>query len=173
MWSCVIDSAGCCAATTARPNPAAKQRPDVQQLMADLQLDPDVEAYRVVNALGGGGDTIAVVMRPLLSVMYFVGQSVDVPSNDIRNGVVTVTQDDNGEPFDWQNVMQGMVRIRSSLVAPLDTFVSIRYGGSYFYIAQDDVESKETLSLLMLLFTLQAGEKPTTAPLLSLPIGGF
>ena len=38
---------------------------------------------------------------------------------------------------------------------------------------QDDVESKETLSLLMLLFTLQAGEKPKTSPLLSLPIGGF
>ncbi len=64
-----------------------------------------------------------------------------------------------------------MVHIRSSPVEPLDTFVSIRYGGSYFYIAPDDLESKETFSLLMLLFTLQAGEKPTTSPLLSLPIG--
>ena len=47
----------------------------------------------------------------------------------------------------------------------------MRYEGSYFYIARDDTESKESFTLLFVLFTLNAGEKPTTSPLLTLPIG--
>ena len=152
-------------------DPAARQRPDVQQFYKDLSLDPEVESYRVVSALRGGGDTIAILMRPLLSVMYYMSQAVEPPSSDIRDGLVSVTVDEDGEPFDWQEVMRGMIRIRSSAIQPRNAFVSVRYGGSYFYIARVDAESKESFTLLFVLFTLNAGEKPTGAPLLSLPIG--
>ncbi len=64
-----------------------------------------------------------------------------------------------------------MIRIRSSSIPPIDAFVSVRYRTAWFYIARDDVASKEAFTLLFLLFTLQAGEKPTDTPLLSLPIG--
>ena len=88
-----------------------------------------------------------------------------------RDGLVSITLDEDGEPFDWQEVMKGMIRVRSSAIAPINPFVSVRYEGSYFYIARDDTESKESFTLLFVLFTLNAGEKPTTSPLLTLPIG--
>ena len=159
------------AAFRIRIDPAAKQRPDVRQLLKDLRLDPQAESYRVVYGQRGGGDTIAVILRPLMGAMYYLCQGVDVPRRDVDNGVVTITRDENGEPFDWQMAMKGMIHIRSQVVKPLDAFVSVRFRDYYFYIASNDVESKETFSLLFLLFTLQGGEKPSKQPLLSLPIG--
>ena len=43
-------------------------------------------------------------------------------------------------------------------------------GSYYFSIANSDIQSKDTFSLLKLLYQLQAGNVPTVQPLLTLPI---
>lgn len=42
---------------------------------------------------------------------------------------------------------------------------------AWFYIADNDRESRKTFALLSLLLTLQAGEIPQTGPILTLPVG--
>ena len=151
---------------------SVRDRPDVLQFFEDLNLDHDAESFRLVSAVSGGGDTLAMKTRPLLGVMYFASQGVQVPPHHANDGWVAQTRTEDGEIFDWNEVMDGLMQIKYSRVPPLQSFVSVRYRDVWFYIDDADRDSKETFSLLHLLFTIQAGEKPTTSPLLSLPIGG-
>ncbi len=48
--------------------------------------------------------------------------------------------------------------------------MAVPYRGVWFCIADTDIDSKATFSLLMQLFALSAGETPSTAPMLTLPV---
>jgi len=153
-------------------DPAVLQYPDVQQMIKDLGLDPKAGTYKVVHAVtGGGGDTIAMVTRPVLSAMFFLSQSVEIPENDVSRNAVTITVDEQGNPFDWQKVTAGLMKIRSSGVRPSNVYVATQYRNNWYYISDDDVESKKTFFLLQTLFTLQAGDLPKSMPtMLTLPV---
>ena len=49
--------------------------------------------------------------------------------------------------------------------------VKIKYRGAWFSIADNDLNSKSTFTMLTQLGALQAGGSPTTSPVLTLPIG--
>ena len=66
--------------------------------------------------------------------------------------------------------MDGLLEIRSSASQPSGASVSIEYRGHWFYVKDSDVESKETLAMLEVVFTLKAGELPSTGPILTLPV---
>ena len=55
---------------------------------------------------------------------------------------------------------------------PLNAYVSIRYRNHWFYIEDNDLNSKSTFSLLVQLYDLQSGDAKGSAPVLTLPIGG-
>ena len=55
---------------------------------------------------------------------------------------------------------------------PDNAFVSVPYRGAWFYIADDDLNSKSTFTLLKQLFSLQAGQIKEAGPTLTLPVGG-
>ena len=49
----------------------------------------------------------------------------------------------------------------------------MKYRGYWFYIANDDPDSKSTFSMLTALFSLLGGQTASAqAPVLTLPIGG-
>ena len=48
--------------------------------------------------------------------------------------------------------------------------VSVKYNDTWFSIAKNDIPSKDTFSLIKLLYQMQAGDIPTVQPLLTLPI---
>ncbi len=149
-----------------------RQDPDVQQLFQDLKLDPEAPYYTVIPSVtGGGGDILAMVSRPLLGIMYYMSQSIEIPKDDVAGGIVTMTRTKDGQPFNWQQVVGDLIRIRSTLDEPDDPYVAVRHRGAWFYISSADIESKETFALLTILFTLQAGEKPTTPTAVTIPIG--
>ena len=49
--------------------------------------------------------------------------------------------------------------------------MSIKYRDYWFYISDNDLESKRTFILLQQLFNLQAAEPKKSQPILSLPLG--
>lgn len=123
-----------------------------------LGLDPGVMNVRVqVGLEHGGKDTINVVPRSLIGIFNYLSQGVVPPEKDIAAGKVTVTRTENGEPFDWQSVLGRLIRIRSSDGQPEDPAVAVKYRGSWFFIADNDLDSKSTFSLLSQLIALQAG----------------
>lgn len=124
------------------------------------------------------GDTVAesgeIGMRPrsLLGVLYFLSQGVAVPEADEKAGKVTITRDDGGGPFDWRTLTDGLLQVRWAPEAPTDAFVAVHYRDVWFYIADNDLDSKSTFSLLTLLFALQSANDSGTAPLVTVSSGG-
>jgi hypothetical protein len=150
----------------------ALDNPHYKEFTQALGLNPDKLAFPLVVAAGrSANNSINLRMRSLAGVMYFLSQSVQAPEKDVVAGRVTVTRDGNGQPFDWQQVTEGILTIKSSAEAPDNALVAINYRNSWFYIDDSDLDSKTTFSLLGQVYQLQAGDAKSIAPVLTLPVG--
>ncbi len=153
-----------------------KQTSEVARLLELLRLDPKQNEYRfVIGKLPYGAERtgeINLVTRSLMGVLSYSSQAVDVPQDHRDRRWVTSTVDSAGRPFDWQQVVGDLLRVRSQRSAPRDAAVSVRYKGAWFFIANSDLTSKSTMALLSQLFALQAGDAQTVTPVLTLPVGG-
>jgi len=150
----------------------ARNRTDYLEFTHLLGLNPDKLIFPVIVAARGGDvDSINLRFRSLAGVMYFLSQSVQIPQEDVAAGHVTVTRDKAGEVFDWQQVTDGVMSIKSSPQSPDNAAVAVNYRNSWFYIDDSDLDSKSTFVLLGQVYQLQAGEAKTVAPVLTLPVG--
>lgn len=111
--------------------------------------------------------------RSLLQALYFVSHGVEVPAEHAAAGLVTVTRDPAGAPFDWRQVTDGLFRAYSvkGEGRPPNAHVAIPYKGHWFYIDERDQDTKATFSLLVELSRLELTGKGA-APVLTLPVGG-
>lgn len=138
--------------------PGAAADPEALQFKQLLGLDAAQPNFKVVIGLGNGGPTaINVVPRSLMGVMNYLSQGVVAPAADVAAGRVTRTTTADGTPFDWQSVLGGLLQVRSASGQPRDAAVAVQYRGQWFYVADNDLESKSTFSLLSQLMALQAG----------------
>ena len=111
--------------------------------------------------------------RSLLQALYYVSHGIDIPAEHAAAGVVTVTRDSTGRPFDWQLVIDGLFRVRSikSDERPPSAHVAVPYRGYWFYVDDTDQDTKATFSLLMELSRLELTGKAGPGPVLTLPLG--
>ena len=114
-----------------------------------------------------GPSSLVIQCRTLLGVMFYLSQNVDVPQEHKDKGLVGVTLDVAGEEFDWSEVCK-YFSVQCSKHRPKNAYVSCRYRGQYFYIADDDRESKMTFMLVMQLRKLQTSNYKSNTPLLLL-----
>lgn len=115
---------------------------------------------------------LPITTRSFLGVMYYLSKGVMYSKKDISDGVVDQASYPDGRPFDWWIVTQGMIKIPSSFSAamPKNANVAVHYRNRWFYIADNDSDSKQTIALVEQLFALQAGEVKGTAPLVTLSL---
>lgn len=159
----------------------AQDSPDVARLRQLLKLDPGRLRYDLVDPADGeyhpltqdaDFSNISIDTRSLLGVMYYLSNGVAVPPEHQRAGPVTQTRDENGERFDWNDLLGGFFSVHYSKHRPRDAAVAVRYRGLWFYIAQSDESSLSTFALLNQLASLTSGERQGEAPVLTLPVGG-
>ncbi|UCG55725.1 MAG: hypothetical protein JSU70_12740 [Phycisphaerales bacterium] len=144
----------------------------VRRLCELLGLQAGQRSFRLTTEVGhGNSDRIAVVTRSLMASLFYVSQGVEAPPEDEMLGRVTVSRDAHGNRFDWKRVTGGLMQIHSHKHHPANTYVGVRYRGTWFCIHDDDLTSKSTFSLLMQLFALQAGDIKASGPVLTLPVG--
>ncbi|HBJ85570.1 MAG TPA: hypothetical protein DDZ88_17175 [Verrucomicrobiales bacterium] len=156
-------------------SPTAFHLRHVQDLLKRLNLAPGKEHYPVTYSLvehGGSAelDHLEVETRSLQGLLYFLSQAVEVPDKDVKDGLVTVTRTADGGTFDWAKATQGLLRVRSSATRPPKASTKVQYRGSWFYIADSDLVSKSTFSLVTQLVSLQSGDSARLTPVLTLPV---
>ena len=144
----------------------------IREIKELLRLDQNLEIYHVnSDFLKSSPDTISIRTRSLMSIFFYLSHHVDTPQSHKEAGLVTVTRNKDGSEFDWGTTAAGRVfHIRQSEYEPSLAFVAIPYRGSWFYLADNDLESKSTFMLLMQLFRLQAGATKSTGPTLTIPV---
>jgi hypothetical protein len=114
---------------------------------------------------------LRVRLRSILGAMFYLSQGVDVPTEHEKQRLVTVTRNADGSRFDWSRVLDRMFRVRTSEAEPKVAAVKAFHRGHWFFIADDDLESKSTFMLLIQLFNMQAGRASLPVPLLTIPAG--
>ena len=145
---------------------------DARRLRELLDLDPDLDRYRVKLGIGHvDRATITILPRSMVSSLSYLSQSVQVPQAHEVSGIVTQTLDKNGERFDWNQIFDRVMRIRTAPTAPQDAAIVVPYRGHWFYIDDRDLDAKSTFALLSQLFALQAGTQQGSNLQLSFPIG--
>ena len=106
---------------------------EVSEIASILGLQPGLAVYEVKlarqgqiqPALGGVGELgrlppveeygtrkdITVSTRSLLETMFYLSQGIQVPCEHLQQGLVTVTLDHHGEPFDRTEMTGDLLRV--------------------------------------------------------------
>lgn len=149
----------------------AAELPETVRLKSLLGLDPERDHFRIVpGSEAPDRHTIALSTRPVLAALTLLSQGVEPPERDYAKGKIRPTTRDNGQPFDWQELLSEIFRVRSSDKAPENASVAIQYRDSWFYIADDDLDSKATFVLLTQLIALHSSP-PANGPAMSFSFG--
>ncbi len=106
--------------------------------------------------------------RTVLGIFNYLSKGVDVPVNDVINKQVDMTTYPDNRIFDWRAVTEGIIRVQSSKSKPKNPFIAVQYRGSWFYITEDDFQSKETINLLGIIMGIYEGTIKTVLPVLTI-----
>ena len=108
--------------------------------------------------------------RSISGLLYYLSHNVIAPYRHLED-LVTVTRTKDGGTFDWSDTPAGrLFKVMTSKEQPENAYIATRYRGHWFYIEDDELEYKSTFMLLRQLFDLQAGQKQSTGPTLTLPV---
>lgn len=154
--------------------------PEMLAMARVFRVTPGLRQYRIRSELADEGDagprpfedTIYLNMRSIMQVMIFMSKGVCVPAEHVATGEAPSTPGPGGRPYDWTRVTAGRFFVQSGPRRPKDAEVAVKYRGSWFWIARDDVHSRAALAILEVLFALQESEDKAPSPLLTLPLGG-
>jgi hypothetical protein len=104
-----------------------------------------------------------------MAMMEFMARGVVVPPEHLKEGRVI----DYGLQNSEGEVTKDLIpfKMRSSKSRPENVFAAIRHQGYWYYIDHTDITSKRALSLIIVLFRLQAPTPSGAAPILTLPTG--
>ncbi len=133
----------------------------------------DGQPLRLRQAFGTPADskTLPLATRSLFSTIYYLSRHVDAPEADIKAGIVSPAPDFDSERAGSTSALKRLFHIRSSENKPDSASVKVFYRDSWFYIADNDQDSKTTFALLSMLITLQSGDTKGITPLITLPSG--
>lgn len=148
---------------------------DITKFKQILGLDQNKnEFFFDSNFLKTSSNGLVVRTRSLMGILFYLSHAVDVPVEDIDNGVVQTTVMEDGSVFDWsQNASGTLLKVHCSKEKPNNAFVATYYRGHWFFIEDNDLHSKSTFMFVSMLFSLQAGEASSSdvVPMLTIPVG--
>lgn len=147
----------------------SRSSPSAKRFRERLQLDPTRTSYRLeLGTLAEAKDRGAVVIgtRSVMGILFFLSRGVDVPASDlprVTGATHAASLVDKPHP--------SLFHLHVTDREPVEHSLSTRYRNHWFYIDDTDRSSKQTLTLLSQLFSIQSGEASTLAPVLTLPAG--
>jgi hypothetical protein len=143
--------------------------PDLAATAAEVRrllgLRPDASGAEVVYGVETRtGNQIAVLTRPMLGILNQLAIQVDVPAADIADGQTTPSVGNIGIEH------RPVVVVHSGAKAPHQAFVAIRYHQTWFWISDDDFDSKVAFSIVQILLALTQSTNASGA-VLTIPAG--
>ena len=152
--------------------PKFKESKEVKDLMAILKLSTSNTIIPLATSFSSGaeGENIEINLRSLAGIQFFLSHGVLIPHDDIINKRVKVTKRKDGQNFNWQNILSDLFVVYSQKEKPINASVKVKYRGHWFFIKDNDMESKYTLMLLNQITALQSGSLEKVGPVLTLPV---
>jgi hypothetical protein len=139
----------------------------------DAKNKEEIESLNAPNLLiaSEGRYVLKIEPRSLMGAMFYLSHAICVPFEHQKAGLVVMSTDESGAPFDWARMSGDLLSVKVSSHKPACAAVAVKYRGYWFYIDDRDHSSKATFALLIQLFELQAGGGAGHGPVLTLPVG--
>jgi hypothetical protein len=122
---------------------------ETKRLLGMPRAATEVEVVYGVSAQPG---QIAVLTRSMLGVLGHLSLQIDVPPDDVARHLTQPTVGNIGLE------QRPVVIVHSGAVAPADVFTSVQYRQTWFWIAEDDFDSKLAFTVLQILLALARTE---------------
>jgi hypothetical protein len=165
--------------------PGANQAPELLELEELLNLVPGQPQYELLVRSSPDPDpmfyrmppsgTINVVLRSSAQVYHYLANGVELPAEHLKCGLAPEPMDAEGRLFDSREITRGLfeVHVATGHKPPRCAYVAVKYRGYWYYIDDQDQESKATFALMLQLTRLDFGRPLTarTGPVLTLPAG--
>lgn len=119
---------------------------------------------------GVSGNVVNIKTRSFLEILYYLSKSVQIPPEHLKAGFVDISKSRDGRPFDWTKITRGMMTVHYSRSMPRNAAVSIYYHDYWFYVAENDQDSKKTFAMLSQLYALLSKDVSQNRPVLTLPV---
>jgi len=103
---------------------------------------------------------IGLINRSVLDILRFAAASIDVPEGMVTSGAVRKRDIE----------LDQYLNLRVSSSEPANAWLRIPYRGSWYYIAETDLNSRTSFTLLSALFASVVAEVPGAKPVLTLPV---
>ena len=117
----------------------------------------------------GPFEQISMNVRSGSQAMAFLAKGVNVPPAHVRRGEVHTYKALDGRPFDARQLTRGLFSVCVQKHRPLRSDLAVHYRGHWFYIAEDDVQSRATLSFLKFILDVNS-QSGSAGPVLTLPL---
>ena len=135
---------------------AATHDPDLLSVVKEakrlLGMPPAATQVEVVYGVSAQPGQVAVLTRSMLGALAQLSLQIDVPPDDVARHLTHPTVGNIGLE------RRPVVIIHSGAVAPADVFTSVQYRQSWFWIAEDDFDSKLAFTVLQILLALARTE---------------
>ena len=135
-----------------------------KEIKSLLGIKPDLREVRVnYGGYSGRDDEIDMMTRSMLQIMLEFAAVIQVPEADVVEGkagpgfVDTQSAALNGPPL----------RVQVTDAPPRDAYVSAQYDKRWFWIADNDIQSKYTFATIMLLFSIAETGVRGSAPIVT------
>jgi hypothetical protein len=136
----------------------------VAQVKRLLGIPPGLSEAEVVYGHNKEPGQVAVLSRSMLAVLAQLGLQVEVPPDDVAQHRTLPSVGNIGLEH------RPVVIIHSGAAAPADVFTSVQYRQTWFWIAEDDFDSKLAFSIVQILLALSRTENAPGA-ILTIPAG--
>lgn len=141
--------------------------PNDRKVLAKYGFTPSTPSVLLVNHPTNKPGEIYVQTRPILGVFNYLSKGVDIPREDILYQRAPMTYHKDGTIFDWRLITKGQMRVYTSKNKPTDAYVSVQYKNNWFYIAENDFDSKETLNMMSIIMGIYQGDVQSILPILT------
>lgn len=137
---------------------------DLARLRSLLHLSSDTKQYEVVYGQSAGDSRqIRMVTRSVLGILGNLGAEIEVPPEQVQSGATKQTISLVG------GETRPTVIVHASKRAPSNAYVAIAYGGSAYWIAGNDFDSKYAFTVVQNLMALAEASQDAKAPIVTVP----
>lgn len=137
---------------------------DVTELKKLLQLTPDTRDFRLLYSPSSvhTGDELVVNTRSIVQIMTAMASHVDVPAEHASKGWTIPSLPPGTE--------DGLpMAIHSGKEKPENTFASVRYQDTWFWVDQSDIPTKRAFLFIIVLFSMTDTGPADPLPLITIP----
>lgn len=141
---------------------------DIDSLKNILGLDSSLNEFRVVyGVIENNNKEITILSRSVLQILHHLASYIDVPELHLK---------ENRAFPNYRNQLENklkvrpLLKIKSSVEEPKDSFFKVSYHGYWFWIDDTDLFSKQIFSFLMFTFNLGKTSAGMEAPIVTVPV---